>query len=119
MDVGTVVLHRMEQVAGFTISATSAAAPPKARKDYEKGTEQFRKGKFDEAQKKLEEAVSLYPNYAVAWVELGRAHVQKHNASGAKEAFQRAISADSCCCTISRMAKRWCRWRHRPRMAMP
>lgn len=95
VDVGTVVLHRMEQVAGFTISATSAAAPPKARKDYEKGTEQFRKGKFDEAQKKLEEAVSLYPNYAVAWVELGRAHVQKHNASGAKEAFQRAISADS------------------------
>lgn len=37
IDVGRIVLHRLGQVQGFTISATSAAAPGKARKAYEKG----------------------------------------------------------------------------------
>lgn len=94
-DVGKIVLHRMEQVGGFTISATSAAAPSKAKKDYEKGVEQFKKGKLDDAEKKLAEATTVYPNYAVAWVELGRVQVQKHNNSEAKTSFQHATSADA------------------------
>ena len=57
-DVGTITLHRMEQVEGFTISATSAAAPSKAKKDYEKGLDQAKKGKFEEAQHKFESAVA-------------------------------------------------------------
>src|SRR5205814_1216247 len=36
-DVGTIVLHRLANVEGLTISATSALAPKDARKAYEKG----------------------------------------------------------------------------------
>ena len=48
-DVGTIVLHRLSQVAGLTISATSARAPAKARKEYEKGCELEKKEKWDSA----------------------------------------------------------------------
>ena len=39
-DIGRLVLHRMGQVEGLTISATSAMAPKDARKAYEKGTQE-------------------------------------------------------------------------------
>ena len=94
-DVGTITLHRMEQVEGFTISATSAAAPSKAKKDYEKGLDQAKKGKFEEAQHKFESAVAAYPNYAVAWVELGRVQNEQHAADAARASFEHAIAADS------------------------
>jgi hypothetical protein len=48
-DVGAIVLHRLDQVHGFTISATSAGAPAKARKEYEKGRELEKKEKWDPA----------------------------------------------------------------------
>ena len=38
-DIGRLVLHRMGQVEGLTISATSAMAPKDAQKAYEKGSE--------------------------------------------------------------------------------
>jgi tetratricopeptide (TPR) repeat protein len=85
----------MEQVEGFTISATSAAAPGKARKDFEKGVEQEKKGKLDDAQRKLESAVAAYSNYAVAWVELGRVQNQKHDIAAAKASFEHAMTADT------------------------
>ena len=42
-------LHRMGQVEGLTISATSAMAPKDAQKAFEKGREKSAKQKFDEA----------------------------------------------------------------------
>jgi hypothetical protein len=38
-DVGTIVLHRLGNVEGTTISVTSLRAPKDARKAFEKGTE--------------------------------------------------------------------------------
>ena len=46
-DLGRIVLHRMEQIQGTTISATSAAAPSAARKAFEKGRDQEKKNKWD------------------------------------------------------------------------
>jgi tetratricopeptide (TPR) repeat protein len=93
-DVGTIVMHRMERVEGFTISATSAQAPEKAKKEYQKGREDAAKGKLDAAKEKLSKAVELYPKYAVAWFELGRVQLQQNDAAAAKSSFQRAIEAD-------------------------
>jgi tetratricopeptide (TPR) repeat protein len=94
-DIGTIPLHRMDQVEGFTISATSAAAPSKAKKDFEKGVEQAKKGKLEEAQRELENAVAIYDHYAVAWVELGRVQAKQQNVAAAKGSFERAIAADA------------------------
>jgi tetratricopeptide (TPR) repeat protein len=94
-DIGRVVLHRLANVAGFTISATSAQAPGSARKALEKGQEQQKKGKWDDSQKSLEKAVTIYPKFAAAWFELGRVQLQKNDPAGARHSFQQSLAADS------------------------
>lgn len=71
-DVGTIMLHRMAQVQGFTISVTSARAPAKARKEYDKGRDLEQKQKWDAALVSFQKAVAVYPEYAIAWFEMGR-----------------------------------------------
>jgi tetratricopeptide (TPR) repeat protein len=94
-EVGTIVLRRMGNVEGFTFSATTALAPKDARKAYEKGVDAVKKKKWADAQKQLDQAVSLYPKYAVAWFELGTVHEAQKNPQGARKAYTEAIAADS------------------------
>jgi tetratricopeptide repeat protein len=94
-DVGVIVLHRMKQVEGFTISATSASAPGKATKLFEKGREDEKKGKWSAAQAEFGKAVEVYPKYAVAWLELGRTQLQMNDSAAAKASFQKSIAADA------------------------
>jgi len=94
-DIGRVVLHRLANVGGFTISATTAQAPGEARRALEKGQEQQKKGKWDDAQKSLEKAVTIYPKFAAAWFELGRVQLQKNDPAGARHSFQQSLAADS------------------------
>lgn len=93
-DLGRLVLHRIEQIQGTTISATSAAAPSAAKKAFQKGRDQEQKNKWDEAQQDFEKAVQIYPNYAVAWYELGRMQAQKKDVAGAGHSFEQALAAD-------------------------
>jgi tetratricopeptide (TPR) repeat protein len=94
VDIGRVVVHRMAQAQGFTISATSAAAPPKAKKHFEKGLSLEKKSKWAAAQQKFQSAVDLYPRYAIAWLELGRMQVMQERMADAKQSFQKAAEAD-------------------------
>jgi tetratricopeptide (TPR) repeat protein len=94
-DVGRIVLHRLNNVEGFTISATTAQAPGAARKALEKGQAQQKQGKWDDAQKSLEKAVALYPKFAVAWFELGRVQLKRNDPPAARHSFQQSIAADS------------------------
>jgi len=93
-DIGRVVLHRMGQVEGFTISATSAPAPSAAKKAFEKGRDQEQKNKWDAAQQSFEKAVQIYPKYAVAWFELGRVQLRKNEVAEARHSFGQAVAAD-------------------------
>ena len=93
-DVGTIVLHRLGQVEGLTISATSARAPGKARKEYEKGCELEKKEKWDPALENFQKAVAAYPQYAVAWFEMGRVQAKKGEGASARQSFHQALSAD-------------------------
>lgn len=94
-DVGTIVLHRMANVEGLTISATSTMAPKDARKAYEKGLEHERKNKLDDAEKNFQKAVDIYPKYAAAWSELGRIHEMRNEPDDARKAYAQALAADS------------------------
>jgi len=94
-DIGRIVLHRMASVQGFTISATSAQAPADARKALSKGQDQARKGKWDDAEKSFQQAVSLFPRFAVAWFELGQAQLHKNDSVAARHAFEQSIVADA------------------------
>jgi tetratricopeptide (TPR) repeat protein len=95
-DMGNIVLHRIGQTqGGFTISATTAAAPPKARKDFEKGLALEKKSDWHGAEQKFQSAVGLYPKYAVAWVELGRTQMNQGREVEAKQSLHKALEADS------------------------
>jgi tetratricopeptide (TPR) repeat protein len=93
-EVGTIILHRLSNVQGTTISLTSALAPKGAQKSYEKGVQLAAKSKFEEAEKHLSEATQLYPKYAAAWYALGQLEQQQGRGEDARKAYQAAIEAD-------------------------
>jgi len=93
-DVGTIVLHRMAVVEGYTISVTTALAPKKAQQAYRKGLNEARKEKWDKAEAQLRKAVAEYPQYAVAWQALGQVYEALGRAAEAREAYDKAVGAD-------------------------
>ena len=93
-DIGTIVLHRLANVEGFTFSATSGMAPKDAKKAFEKSRDLLKKKKLPEAQKELEKATSLYPKYATAWYDLGRVYEAQNQVEPARKAFESSIEAD-------------------------
>ncbi len=94
-DVGTIVLHRMANVEGTTISVTNALAPKDAKKAYEKASDLLKKNKPDEAQGYLEKATEAYPKYASAWMALGGVQEQAGKVQDARHSYQQAIAADA------------------------
>ena len=93
-DIGRLVLHRMGQVEGLTISATSAMAPKDAQKAYEKGSKKLQQEKWDEAEPLLAKAVEIFPRFAVAWFDLGRVQLHKHDDVQARHSFEQSVAAD-------------------------
>lgn len=94
IDLGTLILTRIAEMPGASISATSLAAPYKARKEFEKGEKDARNKRLDSATKHLEKAVAEYDNYAVAWNDLGHIYATNHRTDDARRAFTRAMTAD-------------------------
>lgn len=94
INVGTIVLHRLEHVQGFTISATTAMAPSKARKAFDKGRDEEQKKKWPAAEKKFQEAVQIDPKFAAAWLELGRVQLEQRNTTAARQSLQQSVAAD-------------------------
>ena len=96
-DVGTIALRRMGTGVGVSVSATSLAAPKRAKKSYEKAVKMLSKKKPNAqmAIRALQKAVEEYPSYAASWALLGDARLKLEDTKGAREAYQNAIEADS------------------------
>lgn len=93
-DLGTVILRRIANVEGLTVSATSSLAPKDAKKAYEKGMDAVSKKRLTEAQKDFAQAVELYPRYAAAWYELARLSEQQNQFDDARKNYKQAVVAD-------------------------
>jgi tetratricopeptide (TPR) repeat protein len=94
-EVGTILMHRLMGVEGYTSSITSMLAPKDAKKAWEKGRELAKKKKYPEAEKELQKAVDSYPKYATAWYDLGLVQESQNNLAGARAAYAKSIAADS------------------------
>jgi tetratricopeptide (TPR) repeat protein len=92
-DVGTIFLKRMGDAKGTTISVTSMAAPKDAMRAYEKA-QKIKADKPVEAEKDLNKATQLYPQFAAAWTLLGDMHRQRNDFEDARAEYARAIAAD-------------------------
>lgn len=92
--VGNVAIRYASREAGATISATSAAAPSKAQKAFQKGCEEATRNNWNSAADHFREAVRIYPKYASAWVYLGKVEVHQGEFDAARQSFQEALKAD-------------------------
>jgi tetratricopeptide (TPR) repeat protein len=81
-------------VEGTFISVTSMMAPKAAKKAYEQGLQSLLKNKPNDAAKDFEKAVALYPQYAVAWVNLGKLRLEQQAVAPARAALMKAMEAD-------------------------
>ncbi|HSS95614.1 MAG TPA: tetratricopeptide repeat protein, partial [Terriglobales bacterium] len=93
-DVGRIVIRPIGGTTSSVLSATSLAAPGPAKKAMDKALDQEKKNKVEDAEKSLQKAVEIYPQYAAAWTELGRLQYAKHDSAGAQHSFQQAVAAD-------------------------
>jgi tetratricopeptide (TPR) repeat protein len=94
-ELGVIILHRLGNVEGTTISMTSLQAPKDAKKAYEKGRDALKKNKVADAEKELQKAVTAYPKYAIAWYELGRAQEAQNRIEDARKSYEQALAADA------------------------
>jgi Flp pilus assembly protein TadD len=93
IEVGTLFLKRLGDAPGTTISVTSMAAPKEAMRAYEKA-QKIAAEKPQEAEKALNKAVQIYPQFAAAWTLLGDMHRQRNEFDGARTDYAQAIAAD-------------------------
>lgn len=94
VSLGPITLRRIGGSAGATISATALQAPDDARKEYDKGRDDFAKKKFTDADKHLAKAIELYPKYASALDLRGREQRARRLDDDAEKSFANAIAAD-------------------------
>lgn len=92
-DVGTIFLTRIGNAPGTTISVTSMAAPKDAMRAYEKA-QRVKEAKPAEAEKELNKAVKIYPQFAAAWTLLGDLHRESKKFDAARNEYAQAIAAD-------------------------
>lgn len=95
LEVGTIVLKPMGNSEGAVISLTSMQAPKDAKKEYEKGQKAAQDKKLADAEKHLQKAVTVYPQYAAAWSMLGAVHVEMNQNETAYKDYQQALTADA------------------------
>ncbi len=92
-DIGTIFLKRMGDAMGTTVSLTSMAAPQDAMHAYEKA-QKVQQEKPAEAEKDLQKAVRIYPQFAAAWTMLGDMHRQSSQFDQARTEYMHAVAAD-------------------------
>lgn len=94
VNAGEVVLTPLLMDQGTAVSVTSLLVPKKARKEFDKGENDFRRNKLKPAAAHFEKAVAGYQQYAVAWNELGRIYLLDKKNDDAAQAFGKATAAD-------------------------
>jgi tetratricopeptide (TPR) repeat protein len=92
--LGTIILHPLSRASSLVVSATTLQAPAKARKAYQRGLEAMHAEKWDAAAGEFTKAVNVYPDFAVAWYQLGLARQSRHDAAGAIEAWKASQKSD-------------------------
>jgi len=93
-DGSTVILKRIGDSEGSTVSVTSLRATKDARRAYQRGLSAANRKKYDEAAKAFEAAVAAYPQYAQAWSDLGEVEVALKRPVDARASWESAVKSD-------------------------
>jgi tetratricopeptide (TPR) repeat protein len=93
-DVGVIILHRIRAGEGSTVSALSLKAPKEAKKNFDKGTSFVAANKLMDALASFKKAVEAYPDYADAWLSMGKVQWQMGDKDAAGTSFRKASDLD-------------------------
>ena len=77
------------------VNARLVNIPKDALKHYDKGLESSRTGKSEIALAEFETAISIYPQFTEAFVQIGKINIQTGKIEPAKTAFQSAVKLDA------------------------
>ncbi|HEX4005237.1 MAG TPA: tetratricopeptide repeat protein [Acidobacteriaceae bacterium] len=91
--LSSIVLTPDEHAPGTAISTAGESASPDALKAFDKAHDEWLHRNFDDAQKDLQQAVQLNPQFAEAWYLLGRMQMRSE-VEAASESFKKAVAAD-------------------------
>lgn len=92
-DIGTVKLSREQGSGGAAVSSTTDSAPREATKAFEQARREWLEQKPDQAQRDLQKAVHLYPQFAEAWYQLGKIQ-ETASPQDAAISFSKSAAAD-------------------------
>jgi hypothetical protein len=92
-EIGTITLTRSDKSKGTALSRTSEGVAPKAVKLFEKARNDWQSNNQDRIKASLIEAVTIDPNFAEAWYQLGRQE-QASSPQQAREDYAKASAAD-------------------------
>jgi tetratricopeptide (TPR) repeat protein len=84
----------LSDVRGATVSAMRLGVPSKARSEYDKACDAFKKKKLPEAEQHVRGAIQKYSNYVAAWVMLGQVLQDEQKMGEAHDACSQAITVD-------------------------
>jgi len=93
-DGALIKLYRIGPHEGASVSKNSLDAPSNAGKRYESGESAAAKGKWSQAEEQFRAALAIYPQYASAWSELGRALQRQNRLNEAVDALNKACETD-------------------------
>jgi tetratricopeptide (TPR) repeat protein len=94
IQVGKIVLRRLEQMEGSVVSLTTLEAPVEAKRVFDKAQHELEAENFSSAEKHLKKAVEIFPRFAAAWVLLGEIHRRQNQPDAAKQDYTEAVTAD-------------------------
>ena len=76
------------------LAPIDASIPPKARKEFDKGSDKMQHKNWIEAKTHLERAIAIYPKYALAYNNLAIIYVNLNQGENAVESFRTAAELD-------------------------
>jgi len=94
-DGTLITLQRVGPHEGVSVSAAQLNIPADAKKEYENGEASAAKRKWPRAEEHFKAALALYPQYAMAWSELGQALMEQDRLDDARGALEKALLADA------------------------
>jgi len=92
-EIGTLMLSRIGRDSATTLSRTTETAPANAVKFFEKARDEMLQRNTDGAERDLKKAVQTDPNFAEAWLQLGKLQVTS-DPQAARDSFSKALAAD-------------------------
>lgn len=91
--IGTIMISRIGRNLATTVSSTTDTASPNALKSFEKARSKMLQRDTDGAEKELQKTVQLDPQFAEAWLQLGKLQ-ETSNPQAARVSFSKALAAD-------------------------